>query len=331
MALGDMWLALANGECSPVFSCPNGPCGPGENDGDDCPAFWTHTAEYDVSYDPAVGSVLVDGIPRNPGEVFAAIRGDLTVATPLEYPIEFFRGEIETAGPSTPPTDGSVSFTISNITPDAATLYGDAPCVDAINPSYAQDYSHNFRSLEGTYVYFGTTSINVATYDFDQSGGGCSITTPVFVNRHFEFWRSGAGGFGKSLLREISTGQWYAYVSGSKYYYALEGAACSLSASTITGVAGWSGDVAWSGWTPSAPLPAGFITWAVLAYPNPRQTLIPATEYSSIPLEAAPGEAVLEWGKFSFADQLRVTAYPAAACSGKIRLTIRSACENPPP
>jgi hypothetical protein len=112
MALGDIWLAGPGGSCDNAGTCPNGPCGSGEIT--ICPTPWTHTAEFDVEYTPG-GSVLVDGIPRNPGEVFAKVRGDLTVAKPFAYDVEYFRAPIEVPGDDYDPVAaGITSITLSD-------------------------------------------------------------------------------------------------------------------------------------------------------------------------------------------------------------------------
>lgn len=126
MALGDIWLAGPNGDCSNMGDCSKGPCGDGENLLGDCP-IWEHTATYPIAYTPG-GSVTVGGVPINPGQTVRFLRGDLTPERPYTYPVEVFRAPtaepppIE-AGEYKPSPGAYPRLHIHSMTPPSASYY----------------------------------------------------------------------------------------------------------------------------------------------------------------------------------------------------------------
>lgn len=355
MALGDIWLAGPSGSCDNAGTCPNGPCGAGEITV--CPDPWTDTAEYEFEYDPASGeSVKIQGIPLSPGETAGFVRGVFSIeGKPFAYDVEYFRNAPGTPEPPNPPTDGSATFTISNVTPNASIMYSTTHCDDPLNPSATVDSFYNFSTLNGTYSYRGTTQRTSLGYFWGPYGPNpcqTQVSTPYYY-RTYEVWRKTSDGDAVGpingnkqgdILKLIddpygTPGQWFAGPHSAPYNdeepYGTSGARCAFTATTIAGtsLAEWSGDVAWSGYTPPAPTPEviDFLRWRVLAYPSPRQTLNNEATFEAIPLEASPGIAELQWGKNSFADQITLISNPTTAVAGTIRVTIRNACEAPPP
>jgi len=364
------------------------------NDGDDCPPFWEHTATYAVEYTPGQ-SVKIAGIPRNPGEVFSALRGDLTIATPLEYPIEYFRAEIETPTDYDPVSSGITSITLSDFPagwgPSTSPITLTKVSGDVYERTVSGTVFQRIRKVGGVWVWYdrdsgaglgpydhGRIRFRNSSIEFFYDAGEVILRYPnmhIFStasNSPTDTWGgftyvSSSGGYDKYQYGTTGTSEWW--TDGSSVWSGWNQPPTSTTPSTVYNTVRWdSGDGIssqqltsthfenkasvsipqlesfWGGGAefqcaatyaggiaPPEPLPDDLISWAVLTYPNPRQLLIPATNYGDLPIEAAPGEATLGWDKFSFADQLVVNNYPATAVSGNISLTIRSACENPPP
>tara|TARA_R110000765_G_scaffold47794_4_gene98020 strand:+ start:7730 stop:8635 length:906 start_codon:yes stop_codon:yes gene_type:complete len=301
MALGDIWLAASDGSCSSAGTCVAGACGPGDNPGDLCPTYWEHTATYQVDYEPG-GSVKINSIPINPGEVYAAVRGDLTIATPLEYPVEYYRAEIVTPPPIVwdPEVYKPSSFKLFNDTDDT---WGSPTGI--------------------TYV------------DIPDGVGSNWPSAPGVAGQRYGGGTLGAFGYAKWIY--LDGGVWRRRNRTSSNTNADDVAwgEAELTATNHTTGAFIEDYVVTflnnsPGDTPD-PLPGDLISWGVVAYPSPRQQLINTTNYGGIPLLATPGEVTLGWGKFNFADQLSVNNYPTTKVSGAISLTLRSACENPAP
>ena len=126
-----------------------------------------------------------------------------------------------------------------------------------------------------------------------------------------------------------------------RFYYFTTVASLGFSSTGITftrtpgmdaygwGPASGSGTITYAT-TPPAEIPDGILKWGVEQWPG-GLTLFPPTPYESIPLEAGAAVDGLFWGTEVFKDVITVVGYPPASHSGKIGLTLRSACVNPPP
>lgn len=401
MALGDIWLAGANGSCENAGTCVHGPCGPGENTGSDCPTYWEHTAEYSFSYTPG-GSVFIQGITINPGETIGILRGTLSEPVPLEYPVEYFRGEI-TPPDYDPVAAGVTSIVLSNFPTGWGPIStGSITLTKVTGDVYERRVSgtlrQRIRKVSGVWCWYDTTLgsgfgtiLPVGPYDhgrvvfspgsvsFVYPSGECALRYPYnlairggwpnptvasdgFIQGDYHSDLDGLPVY-RWYLSEAIFGFWH---NGIEIWEGATPSSTSSSGVNICGPGGsppasdvvvgstgyqnratmtpvemngfWFGgasftaDAVFTGGTPpDDPINPAVFKWGVLAYPAPRQTLIPGTVFGDIPLEASPGEETLEWARDTFADQITLISNPTTAQSGTIRLTIRSACENPPP
>ena len=277
MALGDIWLATANGDCSQAGTCANGPCGPGENTESDCP-HWTNTKSIPITYTPG-GSVRVGGVTINPGETVRFLRGDIAPARQYEYPVEIFRA-------SDGWTNGGVPVTIT-----------DDPR-NVLHSNYATTLALSTTSVEesfGPYQFGNLTSTVMSADGYLLVAGWYKVANAFFGSPK---WLWGAG---------------YSY-----RYSLVSGPYPSRNALL---------DARFVRETTSS---IDFLKWGVETYPAPKGVAMGSTVFSSIP-ESPGAEHIWPWGATTAVDAITLITNPTAAFSGSIKLTIRSACEDPAP
>jgi hypothetical protein len=310
MALGDIWLAGPGGNCDNAGTCPNGPCGAGEIT--ICPTPWTSTRELEFEYDPASGeSVKIGGVPLSPGETTAFLRGFVT-AEPKQfaYPVEYFRAEIE------PGEEGDV------INPDTI---GAAETI--------LEETDTRIDYQATTNYFTITGMTASVYN------GAYVTRRVTKSTgQCVYNKSGElGNTGRKVYYLPSTEQWYLGNNGPNFVANAVLTADTISYSgaigSITPPTSGSGSISYGGPISGGfdPVDAAVFRWRAIAFPAPRQFLNSEATYEDIPLEASPGVAEFQWGKDTISDQITLISNPTTRQMGTIRLTIRSACEEPPP
>lgn len=308
MALGDIWLAGASGDCSNAGTCPGGdPCG--SEIITDCPAYWESVQTLALAYSPG-SAVRIGGRTINPGETLEFPRLGAIPSENFPYGVEVFRGSttLGTAPPPVPPTTVGTGFTITNVVPNATI---NLPAVLGGPGVYPINFKEKVlgSATSRTYLYTGTA-------------------TSLGSLHHV--W---SGGSGFTLLQRISNGKFYTYYSGSVPMVTHEATEFSFSASGITGIAGWSGVItSWTGYTPpTAPvLSSGIISWQIVEDPVP-SVLLPDQDYTSLPPVGYPLELSIWRRTTGFRDRITLLGNPSAAISGNLAVTIRSACVESPP
>lgn len=118
MALGDIWLAGADGTCDQAGTCPDGgPCGDGEII--DCPPDWESIQSLEIDYTPG-SPFFLGGRNMAPGESLLFLRGDeVSEIRPYSYPVEIFKAgavDVQVNFDDIPVGVGSNAFTLSGLT-----------------------------------------------------------------------------------------------------------------------------------------------------------------------------------------------------------------------